>query len=111
MSTTTRLNYDGRRFSPAGAPASVGRYHQDGDLVWAEFDGPTVRAGRLVGTCRPDGAIVASYCYLTPAGEAVAGACVSTPTVLPDGRIRLAEQWRRLDGSVGVSEIEEVVGG
>ena len=70
-----------------------------------------MRAGRLVGTCRPDGVIAASYCYLTPAGDAVAGSCLSTPTVLPDGRIRLAEQWRRLDGSVGVSEIEEVVGG
>jgi hypothetical protein len=111
MSTTTRLNYDGRRFSPSGSPASVGRYHQDGDLVWAEFDGPTVRAGRLVGTCQPDGVIVASYCYLTPDGEPIAGSCVSTPTVLDDGRIKLAEQWRRLDGSVGVSEIEEVPGG
>jgi hypothetical protein len=64
-----------------------------------------------VGTCQPDGVIVASYCYLTPDGEPIAGSCVSTPTVLDDGRIKLAEQWRRLDGSVGVSEIEEVPGG
>jgi hypothetical protein len=102
------MNYSGRRFSPPGEPASVGRYQQDGDLIWAEFDGPSVRAGRLVGTCRPDGVIDASYCYLTVHGETVAGAMVSTPTVLPDGRIKLTEQWRRLDGTVGVSEIEEI---
>jgi hypothetical protein len=28
--------------------------------------------------------------------------------VLPDGRLRLTERWRRDDGSSGISEIEEV---
>lgn len=105
-----RFDYGGRSFRPVGAEpgnSPVGRYHQDGDLVWAEFSGPSVRAGRLVGTCRPDGTIDATYCLVTTAGETVAGACVSTPTVLPDGRLRLAERWRRLDGSCGVSHIEE----
>jgi hypothetical protein len=41
----------------------------------------------------------------------MAGTCVSTPTVLADGRIRLTERWRRADGSVGVSYVEEVSGG
>ena len=105
------LQYGGRRFSPIGNPASVGQYHQDGDLVWAEFSGPSVRAGRLVGRCRPDGVIEASYCYLTADGEPVAGACVSTPTVRDDGRIMLTEQWHRLDGTAGVSQIEELLPG
>jgi hypothetical protein len=111
----TRLDYDGRRFRPVdaqfggtAAEKPVGHYHQGGDLVWAEFSGPTVRAGRLVGSCRPDGVIDAAYCMLTADGETVAGACVSTPTVLPDGRVRLTERWRRLDGSSGVSHIEEI---
>ena len=112
MSVPVTINYGGRRFRPAGAPpgapTSVGRYHQDGDLVWAEFAGPEIRAGRLVGNCRPDGVIEAAYCYLTTAGETIAGACVSTPTVLDDGRVRLTERWRRLDGSSGVSHIEEI---
>ena len=107
----TTVDYDGRRFRPPGGEpgtSTLGAYHQDGDLVWAEFSGPAVRAGRLVGSCRPDGVIDAAYCFVTAAGETVAGACVSTPTVLADGRVRLAEHWRRLDGSTGVSEIEEV---
>jgi hypothetical protein len=114
--TTSRLDYGGRRFraagsrpDPAGAGVSVGHYHQEGDLVWAEFSGGAVRAGRLVGTCRPDGTIDATYCFVTTTGETVAGACRSTPDVLADGRVRLTEHWRRLDGSSGVSQIEEIV--
>lgn len=115
------IHYGGRRFRPAGGSAHggaaehpggdqvpTGRYEQDGDLVWAEFSGAEIRAGRLVGRCRPDGVIDAAYCWVTRSGEAVAGACVSQPTVLADGRIRLTEHWRRLDGSTGVSCIEEV---
>jgi hypothetical protein len=105
------VDYSGRRFAPAGStgtPTSVGRYHQDGDSVWAEFAGPAVRVGRLVGTRRPDGVIDASYCYVTAAGAAVAGTCESTPEVLADGRVRLIERWRRMDGSSGVSVIEEI---
>ena len=107
-------DYGGRRFRPAGdgaaaAASAEGRYYQDGDVVWAEFAGPAVRAGRLVGTRRPDGALDAAYCFLTAAGETVAGACVSTPELLADGRLRLTEHWRRLDGSTGVSHVEEVL--
>ncbi len=110
--TTTNpggLRSDNRGSSgQSGAGEPVGLYHQDGDLVWAEFSGSSVRAGRLVGTCQPDGAIRAAYCLVTADGEAVAGSCVSTPTMLEDGRLRLAEHWRRMDGSSGVSHIEEV---
>ncbi len=112
-----RISYSGRRFRPVGdEPAadgtatSVGDYHQDGDLVWAEFSGSAVRAGRLLGTCRPDGVIDAVYCMVTADGRAIAGGCVSSPTVLADGRVRLVERWRRLDGESGVSEIEEITG-
>ena len=93
-----------------GAPigSSVGVYHQDGTLIWAEFAGSSVRSGRLVGTCGPDGVISAVYCMVTAAGDTVAGECTSTPATLSDGRVALTEQWRRLDGSSGVSHLEEL---
>jgi hypothetical protein len=117
--TSPRIDYAGRLFAPADAEAanadaaaeadrSIGHYHQDGDMVWAEFRGGSIRAGRLVGTVRPDDTIDAAYCLLTAAGETVSGVCVSKPTVLDDGRIRLTEHWRRLDGSIGTSRIEEL---
>lgn len=109
------IDYQGRRFRPidshefpVGRPVPTGEYHQDGDLVWAEFAGSTIRAGRLVGRSRPDGTIDAAYCWVTIGGDTMAGTCVSSPTVLADGRIRLTERWRRADGSVGVSYVEEV---
>lgn len=47
---------------------------------------------------------------VTSDGEAIAGCCESTPTLLADGRVRLTEHWRRLDGSTGISVIEEIIG-
>ncbi len=104
------VDYAGRRFAPAGAspPGAVGYYHQDGDLVWAEFAGPAVRTGRLVGNRRPDGVLDAAYCLVRADGRTVAGTCESTPELLTDGRVRLTERWRRMDGSSGVSVIEEI---
>ncbi|MEP6695395.1 MAG: hypothetical protein ABJA34_00800 [Pseudonocardiales bacterium] len=110
-------DYEGRTFRPVDAgqgdqPTAVapatGHYHQDGDVVSAEFAGGEVRAGRLIGTVQADGTIDGAYCLLTAETKPVAGACRSTPTVLADGRIRLTEQWQRLDGSSGVSHVEEV---
>jgi len=91
-------NYDGRRFGPEVVlPGSVtGHYHQQAELVWAEFGGDN------------DGVIEAAYCQIMADGEVVAGRCVSTPTVLPDGRVRLTECWHRADGSSGVSLIDEL---
>ena len=110
---TSRIDYHDRRFQPVDhdpphGATTVGHYHQEGNLLWAEFSGGSVLVGRLVGQVRPDDTIDASYCFVTASGQTIAGACVSTPTVLDDGRVRLTEDWRRLDGSSGISIIEEV---
>jgi len=106
------VHYDGRvfmavDFQGTGEPPT-GRYSQDGDLVSAEFAGAHVRAGRLVGRRAADGTIDAAYCQVTADGRVLAGRCVSKPSLLPDGRLRLTERWQRCDGTTGVSQIEEV---
>lgn len=106
------IDYDGRVFRPVPDPTDEGargRYHQAGDLVWAEFGGGPLRTGRLVGTCTPDGTITGGYCQVHADGAVVAGQLTSTPQVLPDGRVVLTENWRRADGSSGQSRIEEVL--
>jgi len=109
-----RINYDGRRFSPAdGVPGEKDRvalYRQDGDLLWGEFSGGQARRGSLAGTCAEDGTLDFAYCMVLDGGEVISGRCHSTPTVLPDGRIRLHEEWERYGtaGSRGVSSIEEL---
>lgn len=101
-------NYDGLVVQPAPPNGATGHYHQDGALVWAEFDGGPVRTGRLVGMCGPNGVITAAYCQVMADGQVIAGTCRSTPETLPDGRLRLTERWRRDDGSTGTSRIEQV---
>lgn len=108
------IDYDDRFFS-SGAPETataqgspVGHYHQQGEQVWAEFHGGKVVVGRLVGTCDPGGILRLAYCQVLLDGQVIAGTCTSTPEHLPDGRLRLHEEWRRLDGSTGVSCIEEI---
>jgi hypothetical protein len=100
--------YDGLVVRPERPDGAIGRYHQEGTLVWAEFTGGRVRTGRLVGTCSADGTINAAYCQVMTDGRVISGTCVSTPDRLADGRLRLTERWRRSDGSIGVSRIEEV---
>ena len=100
-------DYDGVFFGSPELPTehAIGRYHQDGDLITAEISGGAVRSGGLVGTVDPAGVITAGYAQVLTDGEVVAGRVVSHPTVLPDGRIMLTENWTRMDGSSGVSTI------
>ncbi|GAB2585193.1 hypothetical protein GCM10027269_46020 [Kribbella endophytica] len=93
---------------PAGG-APYGQYHRDNDLVWAEFyAGGTLRSGRLVGHLQDDGSIRAAYCLLTAAGEVVSGECLSIPEFDARGNIRIADHFRRGDGSSGVTYIEQI---
>ena len=115
----TAFDYDGRVFVSAGAAETaaadgsvpLGQYHQRGDLVWAEFRGGAVRHGSFAGTCAGDGTLHFAYCQVLADGTVVAGDCVSRPERLPDGRIRLREEWRRHSPhpTNGVSIVDEVV--
>lgn len=108
------INYDGKKFRKVtvqpDADCPVAVYHQDGDLVWAEFTGGDVRRGSLAGTCAPDGTLDFAYSMVLVGGEVISGRSVNTPQLLEDGRVRLHEQWERYGrhAEVGVSYIEEI---
>jgi hypothetical protein len=110
------IDYDGRRFGPAGGTpgaSPVAHYHQRGDLLWGEFSGGEVRRGSLAGTSTPQGALDFAYCMVLDSGEVVSGRCHSVPELLDDGRIRLLERWERYGpgGSRGLSALEELSAG
>jgi hypothetical protein len=108
------INYDGRRFRPAGdEPGDGGRvalYRQEGDLLWGEFAGGHARRGTLAGRCADDGTLDFAYCMVLDSGEVISGHCRSTPVVLTDGRIRLREVWQRYGTHAdhGDSWLEEI---
>lgn len=111
------IDYDGRSFRSSAAETAdgdgrgpIGHYRQRGDLVWAQFSGGAVVHGSLAGTCADDGTLTLAYCQVLADGEVVAGRCTTTPVVLPDGRLRLREQWQRFGAAAatGISYIEEL---
>ena len=110
---TTPPSYDGRRFSPTGSASGedlpVATWQQDGATVTARFSGGHVLAGFLLGTVGGDGVVDAAYGQVLTDGTVQAGRCTTSPEVLPDGRLRMREEWHRTDGSSGVSHIEEVL--
>jgi hypothetical protein len=106
------IDYDGRRFRAAGhgSDAPVAVYRQRDDLLWAEFDGGSVRRGSLTGLRRADDSIEFTYTMVLADGSILAGHCESAPEMLPDGRVRLHERWERYGAHAasGTSELEEI---
>ncbi len=89
---------------------TIFRYDQDGARVWATYSGGGARFGTLAAVADSDGKLDACYQHLSVDNRLSCGVCSSTPTVLPDGRLALQEQWRWTSGdrSSGTSRIEEL---
>lgn len=109
-----RIDYDGRRFSKLGAgDGVVARYHQENDLVWADFAGGPVRRGSVAGVCGPDGTLRLAYTMVLAGGEVIAGHSVNTPERGSDGGLLLREEWERYGphAETGTSYLSEVTEG
>jgi len=116
MSGPGAIDYEGRTFASVANTANgdvgsetIFHYHQEGELVWADYAGGAVRKGHLLGTVSADGGLAFTYHHMRSDGARMTGECRSTLTVLDDGRYRLDEEWRWTcgDGSRGRSTIEE----
>ncbi|MFR9795540.1 hypothetical protein ACL02U_06470 [Streptomyces sp. MS06] len=106
---------DGLVLAPVAdqAPGQVGAatrfaYHEQDGGIWAEYAGGDVVRGRLVGIREGD-RLDFRYVQLTRDGTTSAGHCVATVLELPDGRVRLEEdwEWESREGS-GTSVVEQV---
>jgi hypothetical protein len=111
-----RIDYDNRRFVSVSnsdngevGSATVFHYRHEGDLVWATYRGGAIVFGSLIAKVDESDCLEMRYQHLNSAGELMTGKCLSTPEVLPDGRLRLREvwQWTSGDFSQGESIIEE----
>jgi hypothetical protein len=113
----SEFNYHERIFAPLSnseggevSSATVFRYRQKDDVVWATYEGGEVAFGTLVARVLADGSLDMRYSHVNRRGELMTGRCRSTPELLPDGRLRLHERWRWTsgDGSEGESVVEEL---
>jgi hypothetical protein len=85
-------------------------YHQDGEVVTAEYSGGSIVTGHLIAIVLPDGRLDMRYHHINDRGELMLGTCISTPELTSDGRLKFKESWQWLSGdmSIGCSEIEEL---
>jgi hypothetical protein len=113
----TAINYHGRTFrsvnnSPNGEvdADTVFNYFQRDEIVWATYQGGAIRWGTLIAKVDEAGCLEMRYQHVNAQGEIMTGTCRSTPETLPDGRLRLHEdwQWTSGDGSQGQSIVEEI---
>ena len=112
------ISYDNRTFRSIAnsGTGEVGgdtffHYHQDGDVVWAEYSGGEIVRGTLIAkVLLPDDSLDMRYQHINRKGDLMTGVCTSVPEFLPDGRIRLHEKWQWTTGnhSSGESIIEEI---
>lgn len=104
------IHYDGRRFRAlGGGDGTYAEYRQQGDLVWAEFEGGHVLRGTVTGTCDAGGVLRLAYTMVLASGEVIAGHSTNTPQ-WHGGTLVLREVWERYGehAATGVSYLEEV---
>ena len=113
----TTIDYNCRKFrsvnnSPNGEvdEETVFEYFQQDEIVWGTYRGGAIRWGTLIAKVDGKGHLDMRYQHINAQGEIMTGKCRSTPELLPDGRLRLHEdwQWTSGDGSAGTSVVEEM---
>lgn len=107
---------NGRRFVMVSSTASAVNtdeptefaYEESGGVIWGRYTGDTVVHGRFVGTRDAD-RIELSYVHLLKTGERAGGRSSSRIETMPDGRLRLVEEFQfEGDDTTHVSVCTEV---
>lgn len=85
-------------------------YKQSGNIVTAAYAGGSILNGHLIAVVDTNGVLNMRYHHVNTSGELMTGTCISTPEVMPNGKIRLHEKWQWTSGDMtsGESVIEEV---
>lgn len=88
---------------------TVFSYREDeGGLVWGDYDGDTVTAGRFVGE-RAGEVVEIAFAHVTTAGALVRGSATSRISRGDDGALLLTEDFTTPDGAAHVSVCRELI--
>jgi len=88
---------------------TVFAYRQKDNILWADYSGGEIIKGHLVGTVAENGELNFYYQHINEQKQVRIGVCHSIPQILDNGKIKLSEKWKWLNGdkSEGVSVIVE----
>jgi hypothetical protein len=112
-----KINYDNKIFSSVENTENgevnektIFHYHQNNEIIWAEYSGGKIIKGFLVGYKNNDEKLFFNYEHINNDKIIRTGVCESEPNILPDGRIELNENWEWTNGdkSKGKSKIIEI---
>ena len=112
------MNYNNKKFSTTSntengetSYETVFHYFQTDHILTGNYSGGKILSGQLIGLVDQDGKIDMRYQQVNDNGKITTGICQSSPSILPDGRIRLTENWQWTSGdcSKGHSIIEEII--
>ncbi len=89
---------------------TIFHYFQEGNVVTASYSGGQIISGNLIALVEEKGCLNMRYHQVNTKGELMTGICFSTPEILPNGKIRLHEEWEWTSGdrSKGESILEEI---
>ena len=89
---------------------TIFHYHQNNEIVSADYKGGNIRKGHLLGKMFTNGNLEFTYQHINIEGNLMLGQCISTLSVLPDGRYKYHENWQWINGdkSKGTSQIIEI---
>lgn len=85
-------------------------YQQHDYIVTAHYSGGNIIKGQLIAIVNEAGHLNMRYQHVNTDGKLMTGICHSIPEILPNGKLRLYENWQWTSGdqSSGTSIIEEV---
>ena len=111
------INYNQKKFRAVSnsengeiEPGVLFNYTQTGDVVTCNYSSSKIHYGHLLAKVDTEGRLDMRYHQINSNGEIMTGICVSTPELMPNGKIRLHEKWQWTSGdlSQGESILEEV---
>ena len=112
-----KINYNNRRFKPVSnsntgevSAEMIFHYQQTDNILTCSYNGENIIKGHLIGKVDPSGCIDMSYHQVNIEGQIMTGLCKSIPEILPNGKIRLHEEWQWTSGdkSKGKSILKEI---
>lgn len=111
------INYHNKKFKPVShsgnsetSEKTLFHYKQQGNILSCEYSGGQIVKGHLIGMVDEKGYIDMRYHQINTKGQLMTGTCKSKPEMLPNGKIRLMEEWQWTSGdhSKGTSILEEL---
>jgi hypothetical protein len=113
----TNYQYDNKSFCSVTTSTNgdvdaktIFHYKQTGNVVTAEYYGGNIVFGHLIAVIGEDRVLDMRYHHINLSGQLMTGKCLSSPEIMPSGKIRLHEKWKWTSGdeSEGESILEEI---